>query len=95
MFGQVYTNKRAISSHYNADPKLFLSFLDPIFPAYSQGVYAHDDEPLDALREGRVADDGCGNVRQRRLREDGDVTVCPAQQLVDSVLRLGSLRPPP
>ena len=46
LFGQVYTNKRAISSHYNADPKLFLSFLDPVFPAYSQGVYAHDDEPL-------------------------------------------------
>ena len=46
LFGQVYTNKRAIASHYNADPKLFLSFLDPIFPAYSQGVYAHDDEPL-------------------------------------------------
>src|SRR5262245_7124490 len=39
LFGQVYTNKRAIASHYNADPKLFLSFLDPVFPAYSQGVY--------------------------------------------------------
>ena len=35
LFGQVYTNKRAISSHYNADPKLFLSFLDPVFPAYA------------------------------------------------------------
>jgi cyclopropane-fatty-acyl-phospholipid synthase len=46
LFGQVYTNKRAIASHYNADPKLFLSFLDPVFPAYSQGVYANDDEPL-------------------------------------------------
>jgi cyclopropane-fatty-acyl-phospholipid synthase len=33
LFGQVYTNKQAISSHYNADPKLFLSFLDPVFPA--------------------------------------------------------------
>ena len=33
LFGQVYTNKQAISSHYNVDPKLFLSFLDPIFPA--------------------------------------------------------------
>jgi cyclopropane-fatty-acyl-phospholipid synthase len=30
LFGQVYTNKQAISSHYNADPKLFLSFLDPV-----------------------------------------------------------------
>jgi cyclopropane-fatty-acyl-phospholipid synthase len=46
LFGQVYTNKRAIASHYNADPKLFLSFLDPVFPAYSQGIYANDDEPL-------------------------------------------------
>lgn len=46
LFGQVYTNKQAISSHYNADPKLFLSFLDPVFPAYSQGVYEDDDESL-------------------------------------------------
>jgi len=46
LFGQVYTNKQAIASHYNADPKLFLSFLDPVFPAYSQGVYESDDEPL-------------------------------------------------
>ena len=46
LFGQVYTNKRAISSHYDLDPKLFLSFLDPDFPAYSQGIYVHDEEPL-------------------------------------------------
>ena len=46
LFGQVYSNKRAIASHYNADPKLFLSFLDPVFPAYSQGVYENDEEPL-------------------------------------------------
>jgi cyclopropane-fatty-acyl-phospholipid synthase len=51
LFGQVYTNKQAIASHYNADPKLFLSFLDPVFPAYSQGVYAHDDEPLSKALE--------------------------------------------
>ncbi|MGB2931225.1 MAG: class I SAM-dependent methyltransferase, partial [Methyloceanibacter sp.] len=51
LFGQVYTNKQAIASHYNADPKLFLSFLDPVFPAYSQGVYASDDEPLSRALE--------------------------------------------
>ncbi len=51
LFGQVYTNKQAIVSHYNADPKLFLSFLDPVFPAYSQGVYADDDEPLSKALE--------------------------------------------
>lgn len=51
LFGQVYTNKQAISSHYNLDPKLFLSFLDPVLPAYSQGIYEHDDETLEtALR---------------------------------------------
>ena len=46
MFGQVYTNKQAIASHYNLDPDLFLSFLDPVFPAYSQGIYESDGEPL-------------------------------------------------
>jgi cyclopropane-fatty-acyl-phospholipid synthase len=51
LFGQIYTNKQAISSHYNADPKLFLSFLDPVFPAYSQGVYENDDEPLSKALE--------------------------------------------
>lgn len=51
LFGQVYTNKQAIASHYNLDPKLFLSFLDPVFPAYSQGVYEHDDEPLSKALE--------------------------------------------
>jgi cyclopropane-fatty-acyl-phospholipid synthase len=50
LFGQVYTNKEAISSHYDADPKLFLSFMDKKYPAYSQGVYQSDDESLaDAL----------------------------------------------
>jgi cyclopropane-fatty-acyl-phospholipid synthase len=48
IFGQVYTNKAAIRSHYDLDPKLFLSFLDPVLPAYSQGVYAADDETLEA-----------------------------------------------
>lgn len=48
IFGQIYTNKAAISSHYNIDPKLFLSFLDPLLPAYSQGVYERDDETLSA-----------------------------------------------
>lgn len=51
LFGQVYTNKQAIASHYNLDPKFFLSFLDPVFPAYSQGVYEHDDEPLSKALE--------------------------------------------
>lgn len=51
LFGQVYTNKQAIASHYNADPKLFLSFLDPVFPAYSQGVYEADDESLSTALE--------------------------------------------
>jgi cyclopropane-fatty-acyl-phospholipid synthase len=46
LFGQIYTNRQAITSHYDADPKLFLSFLDPTMPAYTQGVYAYDDEPL-------------------------------------------------
>lgn len=51
LFGQIYTNKAAIRAHYDLDPRLFLSFLDPVLPAYSQGGYAHDDESLEtALR---------------------------------------------
>jgi cyclopropane-fatty-acyl-phospholipid synthase len=46
LFGQVYTNKQAIHSHYDVDPRLFLSFLDETHPAYSQGVYRSEDEPL-------------------------------------------------
>jgi cyclopropane-fatty-acyl-phospholipid synthase len=47
LFGQVHTNKKAISSHYDIDSSFFLAFLDPKTPAYTQGVYEHDDETLD------------------------------------------------
>jgi len=51
LFGQVHTNKAAIKSHYDLDANLFLSFLDPVLPAYSQGVYDNDQETLEtALR---------------------------------------------
>lgn len=46
LFGQVHTNKRAISAHYDIDPEFFLSFLDPQTPCYTQGVYEHSDETL-------------------------------------------------
>jgi cyclopropane-fatty-acyl-phospholipid synthase len=48
LFGQVRTNKKAITAHYDIDPKFFLSFLDPQTPCYTQGVYESDDETLDA-----------------------------------------------
>ena len=47
LFGQVRTNKRAITAHYDIDPEFFLSFLDPKTPCYTQGVYERDDETLD------------------------------------------------
>jgi cyclopropane-fatty-acyl-phospholipid synthase len=47
LFGQVKTNKQAISSHYDIDSSFFLAFLDPKTPAYTQGVYERDDETLD------------------------------------------------
>jgi cyclopropane-fatty-acyl-phospholipid synthase len=46
-FGQVHTNKRAISAHYDIDPAFFLAFLDPRTPCYTQGVYESDTETLD------------------------------------------------
>jgi len=73
LLGQVYTNKRAIASHYNADPKLFLSFLDPVFPAYSQGVYVHDNEPLSRAVERKFdwAIDKCELGPGKRVLEIG------------------------
>src|SRR4051794_35347390 len=47
LFGQVRTNKRAITAHYDLDPAFFLSFLDPVTPCYTQGVYESPDETLD------------------------------------------------
>jgi cyclopropane-fatty-acyl-phospholipid synthase len=47
LFGQVRTNKAAITSHYDIDPEFFLSLLDPITPCYTQGVYLSADETLD------------------------------------------------
>ena len=48
LFGQVKTNKKAITAHYDIDPEFFLSFLDPATPCYTQGVYERDDETLEA-----------------------------------------------
>ncbi len=73
LFGQVYTNKQAIASHYNLDPKLFLSFLDPVFPAYSQGIYETDDEPL-SKAQGRKFDwaiEKCELTDGKRVLEIG------------------------
>jgi cyclopropane-fatty-acyl-phospholipid synthase len=47
LFGQVHTNRQAISGHYDIDSTFFLSFLDPKTPCYTQGVYESADETLD------------------------------------------------
>ncbi|HEY4943279.1 MAG TPA: class I SAM-dependent methyltransferase [Rhizomicrobium sp.] len=46
-FGQVHTNKEAISTHYDMDPEFFLAFLDPKTPCYTQGIYENADEAND------------------------------------------------
>ena len=73
IFGQVFTNRAAISSHYDLDPKLFLSFLDPVLPAYSQGVYASDDETLEAAlrRKFDYAVEKCELGQSTRVLEIG------------------------
>jgi cyclopropane-fatty-acyl-phospholipid synthase len=48
LFGQIRTNRRAISSHYDVDADFFLSFLEPKVPSYTQGVYVDDAETLEA-----------------------------------------------
>lgn len=48
IFGQVRTNRSAISDHYDIDSDFFLSFLDPAVPCYTQGVYVDSEETLEA-----------------------------------------------
>lgn len=55
LMGQVRTNRDAISSHYDIDPKFFLSLLDPVTPCYTQGVYERDDEGLDVATTRKFA----------------------------------------
>jgi cyclopropane-fatty-acyl-phospholipid synthase len=45
LFGQIKTNARAISVHYDLDPEFYLSFLDET-RCYTQGIFLSDDEPL-------------------------------------------------
>ena len=73
LFGQVFTNKAAITSHYDLDPKLFLSFLDPVLPAYSQGVYENDSETLETAlrRKFEYATDMCELGQSNRVLEIG------------------------
>lgn len=73
IFGQVFTNKAAITSHYDLDPKLFLSFLDPVLPAYSQGIYENDDETLEAAlrRKFEYATEMCEIGQSTRVLEIG------------------------
>jgi len=55
LFGQVRTNKDAIASHYELDSSFFLSFLDPTWPCYTQGVYESADESLAEATERKLA----------------------------------------
>lgn len=45
LFGQIGTNARAISVHYDLDAQFYLSFLDET-RCYTQGIFLNDDEPL-------------------------------------------------
>lgn len=45
--GQVATDRANIAEHYDREPEFYLLFLDPRHRAYSQAVFAHDDEPLE------------------------------------------------
>ena len=54
LFGQLWTNKSAITSHYEIDPEFFLSFLDPKTPCYTQGVFADPAETLDLAQPGSL-----------------------------------------
>jgi cyclopropane-fatty-acyl-phospholipid synthase len=52
--GQVRTNKRAIQAHYDIDPEFFMSFLDPMVPCYTHGLFTTADEPLEVANRRKL-----------------------------------------
>lgn len=48
LYGQVKSDARYIAGHYDEDPDFYLAFLDGAHRCYSQGVFEHDGEPLEA-----------------------------------------------
>ncbi|HEX8245487.1 MAG TPA: class I SAM-dependent methyltransferase [Longimicrobium sp.] len=48
IFGQVRADAENIAHHYDEDPAFFLAFLDRDYRCYSQGVFEHEGEPLEA-----------------------------------------------
>jgi cyclopropane-fatty-acyl-phospholipid synthase len=51
LIGQATANRIAIRRHYDLDPSFYLSFLDSIWPAYSQGIYVKTDDTLSSAIE--------------------------------------------
>jgi cyclopropane-fatty-acyl-phospholipid synthase len=47
LFGQVKSDKKWIANHYDTEEDFFLLFLDKRYRAYSQAVYANDNESLE------------------------------------------------
>jgi cyclopropane-fatty-acyl-phospholipid synthase len=48
LFGQERSDAAFIAAHYDEDPDFYLLFLDSQHRCYSQGVFEHEDEPLEA-----------------------------------------------
>lgn len=47
LVGQVRSDRAATMVHYDEDPDFYLHFLDRRHRCYSQGIFTHDDEPLE------------------------------------------------
>jgi cyclopropane-fatty-acyl-phospholipid synthase len=47
LFGQVKSDKKWIANHYDTEEDFFLLFLDKRYRAYSQAVFAKDNESLE------------------------------------------------
>ena len=51
--GQLFTNKKAISDHYEYENEFYLKFLDST-RCYSQAVFERDDEPLESAQRRKL-----------------------------------------
>jgi len=54
LFGQVKSDKKWISSHYDTDADFFLLFLDKRHRAYSQAVFSNDEEAIEDAQKRKL-----------------------------------------
>lgn len=73
LFGQVNSDKKWISKHYDGESDFYLLFLDKLARCYSHGYFENDEEPLESAiqRKLNTAIDACALEPGSRVLDIG------------------------